>query len=67
MLQQPQWIPSPPASPACQKPCLRVDAEKIDSVLNLVGELIIAKSMLHQAINEFDKTSSQRSLEDALL
>jgi two-component system chemotaxis sensor kinase CheA len=34
---------------------LRVDAEKIDSVLNLVGELIIAKSMLHQAINEFDK------------
>jgi len=33
---------------------LRVDAERIDSVLNLVGELIIAKSMLHQAINEFD-------------
>jgi two-component system chemotaxis sensor kinase CheA len=34
---------------------LRVDAEKIDSVLNLVGELIIAKSMLHQAINELEK------------
>jgi len=34
---------------------LRVDAERIDVVLNLVGELIIAKSMLHQAINEFDK------------
>jgi len=34
---------------------LRVDAERIDSVLNLVGELIIAKSMLHQAINEFDR------------
>jgi two-component system, chemotaxis family, sensor kinase CheA len=34
---------------------LRVDADRIDSVLNLVGELIIAKSMLHQAINEFDK------------
>jgi two-component system chemotaxis sensor kinase CheA len=34
---------------------LRVDAEKIDSVLNLVGELIIAKSMLHQAINELDR------------
>ncbi|HEY2116206.1 MAG TPA: chemotaxis protein CheA [Candidatus Angelobacter sp.] len=38
-----------------QETLLRVDAEKIDSVLNLVGELIIAKSMLHQAINEFDK------------
>ncbi|HET9837212.1 MAG TPA: chemotaxis protein CheA [Candidatus Angelobacter sp.] len=34
---------------------LRVDAEKIDSVLNLVGELIIAKSMLHQAMNEFER------------
>lgn len=34
---------------------LRVDSERIDAVLNLVGELIIAKSMLHQAINEFDQ------------
>ena len=34
---------------------LRVDADKIDSVLNLVGELIIGKSMLHQAMSEFDK------------
>ena len=41
---------------------LRVDAEKIDSVLNLVGELIIAKSMLHQAINEFDKRYPKDSL-----
>jgi two-component system chemotaxis sensor kinase CheA len=29
---------------------LRVDAEKIDSVLNLVGELIIAKSMMHLSL-----------------
>ncbi len=41
---------------------LRVDAERIDSVLNLVGELIIAKSMLHQAINEFDKRYPKDSL-----
>ncbi len=34
---------------------LRVDADKIDAVLNLVGELIIGKSMLTQTINEFDK------------
>lgn len=34
---------------------LRVDAGKIDAVLNLVGELIIGKSMLTQSINEFDK------------
>jgi two-component system chemotaxis sensor kinase CheA len=34
---------------------LRVDAERIDTVLNLVGELIVGKSMLQQAINEFAK------------
>jgi two-component system chemotaxis sensor kinase CheA len=32
---------------------LRVDAERIDSVLNLVGELILAKSMFQQALLEF--------------
>jgi len=32
---------------------LRVDAERIDSVLDLVGELIIGKSMLQQAFAEF--------------
>jgi two-component system chemotaxis sensor kinase CheA len=34
---------------------LRVDAERIDSVMNLVGELIIGKSMFQQALNEFSK------------
>lgn len=34
---------------------LRVDAEKIDSVLNLVGELVIGKSMLTQTLVDFDK------------
>src|SRR5579862_7270727 len=34
---------------------LRVEAGRIDSVLNLVGELIIGKSMLAQAMIEFGK------------
>jgi two-component system chemotaxis sensor kinase CheA len=34
---------------------LRVDADRIDAVLNLVGELIIGKSMLLQTVGEFDK------------
>jgi two-component system chemotaxis sensor kinase CheA len=38
---------------------LRVDAEKIDSILNLVGELIIGKSMLMQTFTEFDKRFSK--------
>jgi two-component system chemotaxis sensor kinase CheA len=38
-----------------QENLLRVEASRIDSVLNLVGELIIGKSMLQQALNEFSK------------
>jgi two-component system chemotaxis sensor kinase CheA len=34
---------------------LRVEAGRIDNVLNLVGELIIGKSMLQQALSEFGK------------
>ena len=41
---------------------LRVDAERVDNVLNLVGELIIGKSMLQQALHEF----SRRFPKDAL-
>jgi two-component system chemotaxis sensor kinase CheA len=33
---------------------LRVDSTRIDEVLNLVGELIIGKSMLHRTIQEFE-------------
>ena len=38
-----------------QENLLRVDAGRIDNVLNLVGELIIGKSMLQQALIEFSK------------
>ena len=40
---------------AAQENLLRVDAGRIDNVLNLVGELIIGKSMLQQALSEFSK------------
>ena len=38
---------------------LRVDAARIDSVMNLVGELIIGKSMLNRALTEFDRVHSK--------
>ena len=41
---------------------LRVDAERIDNVLNLVGELIIGKSMLQQALNEFARENPKDPL-----
>jgi len=41
---------------------LRVDAERIDSVLNLVGELIIGRSMLQQAFTEFARHAPKEAL-----
>ena len=45
----------PANAPSALENILRVEAGRIDSVLNLVGELIIGKSMLQQALNEFSK------------
>jgi two-component system, chemotaxis family, sensor kinase CheA len=49
-----------PASPrsaaaAVAENTLRVDAARIDAVMNLVGELIIGKSMLNRTLTEFDQ------------
>ncbi len=41
---------------------LRVEAERIDAVLNLVGELIIGKSMLLQTIGEFSRKNPKDPL-----
>ncbi len=38
---------------------VRVDASRIDAVMNLVGELIIGKSMLHRTLAEFDVNHSR--------
>jgi two-component system, chemotaxis family, sensor kinase CheA len=49
---------------------LRVDAARIDAVMNLVGELIIGKSMLHRSLAEFDQRHARdpvrAKLSDAL-
>jgi two-component system chemotaxis sensor kinase CheA len=49
--QAPETAASQPAT----ENILRVEAGRIDNVLNLVGELIIGKSMLQQALTEFGK------------
>ncbi len=41
---------------------LRVDATRIETVMNLVGELIIGKSMLQRTINEFEHSHSKDPL-----
>jgi two-component system chemotaxis sensor kinase CheA len=49
---------------------LRVDAARIDAVMNMVGELIIGKSMLHRSLAEFDQRHARdpvrAKLSDAL-
>jgi two-component system, chemotaxis family, sensor kinase CheA len=49
---------------------MRVEAGRIDTVMNLIGELIIGKAMLHRAIDEFDhrfpKDPLRNRLGDAL-
>ena len=47
-------VPAPIVAPVSDN-TLRVDTEKIDNVLNLVGELILAKSMWQQMLNEFGR------------
>ena len=67
-------LPAEPAEPSSAsnitlgsaENILRVDAERIDNVLNLVGELIIGKSMLHQAINEFRRRHAKDPLHNKL-
>lgn len=40
---------------AVRENTLRVEASRIDTVLNLIGELVIAKSMLQRTIVDFDR------------
>ena len=46
---------------------LRVDSQRIDDVLNLVGELIIGKSMLQQTLNEVAAQLGKDPLRNRLL
>jgi two-component system, chemotaxis family, sensor kinase CheA len=58
--------PREPAAPGslshASENTLRVDAGRIDVVMNLVGEMIIGKSMLQRAIAEFDRSHARDPL-----
>jgi two-component system, chemotaxis family, sensor kinase CheA len=47
-------LPGSSAVSAVAESTLRVEASRIDAVMNLVGELIIGKSMLNRTLTEFD-------------
>jgi len=50
------------AAAAVAEATLRVEATRIDAVMNLVGELIIGKSMLNRALSEFDQKHARDPL-----
>jgi len=50
------------AAAAVAESSLRVDATRIDAVMNLVGELIIGKSMLNRTLTEFDQAHARDPL-----
>ena len=58
------------AAAAVAEITLRVDAARIDAIMNLVGELIIGKSMLNRTLTEFDQRHARdpvrAKLSDAL-
>jgi two-component system chemotaxis sensor kinase CheA len=47
-------LPGSSAVSTVAESTIRVDASRIDAVMNLVGELIIGKSMLNRTLTEFD-------------
>ena len=58
------------AAAAVAESTLRVDAARVDAIMNLVGELIIGKSMLNRTLTEFDQRHARdpvrAKLSDAL-
>jgi two-component system chemotaxis sensor kinase CheA len=53
--EEPEPVAGHLISAAPPENTLRVDAARIDIVMNLVGELIIGKSMLHRTVDEFER------------
>ncbi len=67
--EQPKAPPSAAAKPATradsESSSIRVSVEKIDSLINLVGELVITQAMLSQLSEDLDPTHFER-LQQAL-
>jgi two-component system chemotaxis sensor kinase CheA len=60
--EAPEQAASAGLAHAASENMLRVDAGRIDTVMNLVGEMIIGKSMLQRAMTEFEQRHSKDPL-----
>ncbi|KAE9622382.1 chemotaxis protein CheA, partial [Parasedimentitalea maritima] len=50
------------AKPVKEASSIRVSVDKVDQIINLVGELIITQSMLDQTVSELDAAADPRLL-----
>ncbi|HJS75594.1 MAG TPA: chemotaxis protein CheA [Vicinamibacteria bacterium] len=57
-------VPTSSTGPASDQ--LRVEVTKIDRIMNLVGELVIGRSMVTQALSEFSSGDAQGTAADRL-
>jgi two-component system chemotaxis sensor kinase CheA len=59
--------PKPKKKAAAESSSIRVSVDKVDQIINLVGELIITQSMLDQTVNDLDDQSvSNSSLQNGM-
>ncbi|MCE0732003.1 chemotaxis protein CheA [Halomonas sp. G15] len=54
--------PKPKKAKASESSSIRVSVDKVDQIINLVGELIITQSMLDQTVSEMDGMSNSSLL-----
>ncbi len=55
---KPAGKPTPKAKGGAESSSIRVSVEKVDQIINLVGELIITQSMLDQTVSQLDGVSN---------
>lgn len=56
----------PPATAAKESPSIRVSTEKVDEIINIVGELVITQAILKQVINNKESLSEDMKLKECL-
>lgn len=54
-------VPPSQTSSSAESSTLRVPVEKVDQIINLVGELVITQSMLDQSVSQLDGSNSELS------
>ena len=54
--------PTAAAAPGKESNSIRVDVDKVDQIINLVGELVITQSMLTQTVSTLDPVMHERLL-----